>query len=221
MCRFSKIERNHGREQPASALPDLGDQQPPMKSERSASSGRAHGAHGSCLLCDYLARETSERKRIIDENDGFVALVPFWATWPSKPCCSPNATLALRHFGPEESELLADMLKRLTLRYDNLFETPSLYDGLSPTTERRLTHPHWHFHGHFYHRCCAQPPFAIHVGFECWGLLNVTSRRRPPCDCVAVANSLSDRAVTPNLSGITLNWSVSEGRSPEPPPVGK
>ena len=39
-------------------------------------------AHGSCLLCDYLHRETELAQRIVCENEEFVALVPFWAVWP-------------------------------------------------------------------------------------------------------------------------------------------
>jgi len=165
--------------------------------------------HGSCLLCDYLARETSERKRIIDENDGFVALVPFWATWPFETMLLSKRHLgALRHFGPEESELLADMLKRLTLRYDNLFETPFPYTmGFHQQPSDGLTHPHWHFHGHFY------PPLLrsatvrkFMVGFE---MLGTPQRDITPEGAAMRLRALSpihylDRAVTPNLSGDPL-----------------
>ena len=48
-----------------------------------------HGAtQSSCLLCDYLRRGDGSGERIVCENDAFVALVPFWATWPFETWCS-------------------------------------------------------------------------------------------------------------------------------------
>ena len=63
------------------------------------------------------------------------------------------------------------MLKRLTLRYDNLFETPFPYTmGFHQSPTDGASHPHWHFHGHFY------PPLLrsatvrkFMVGFEMLG----------------------------------------------------
>ena len=37
---------------------------------------------GSCLLCDYAALEIEQRERVVCINERFVAVVPFWATWP-------------------------------------------------------------------------------------------------------------------------------------------
>jgi UDPglucose--hexose-1-phosphate uridylyltransferase len=126
----------------------------------------------SCLLCDYLAREQELRQRIVFENDGFVALAPFWATWPFE-----TMLLAKRHFGAldelnaSEVRALADMLKKITVRYDNLFETPFPYSmGFHQRPTDGAPHPHWHFHGHFY------PPLLrsatvrkFMVGFELLG----------------------------------------------------
>ncbi len=130
------------------------------------------GRRGSCLLCDYLARERTIGERIVCENAAFVALVPFWATWPFE-----TMVLAKRHIGalddfcPGDNALLADLLKRLTLRYDNLFETPFPYTmGFHQRPTDGAPHPHWHFHGHFY------PPLLrsatvrkFMVGFEMLG----------------------------------------------------
>jgi UDPglucose--hexose-1-phosphate uridylyltransferase len=38
--------------------------------------------HGRTLLSDYFAAELKSGERILVENKHFVALVPFWATWP-------------------------------------------------------------------------------------------------------------------------------------------
>jgi UDPglucose--hexose-1-phosphate uridylyltransferase len=41
---------------------------------------------GGCLLCDYAKQEVEtkkgERVVVLDEESGWVALVPFWAVWP-------------------------------------------------------------------------------------------------------------------------------------------
>src|SRR5271166_31282 len=37
---------------------------------------------GHCLLCDYMAAEKTAGDRVIFSNEHFVALVPWWATWP-------------------------------------------------------------------------------------------------------------------------------------------
>lgn len=128
--------------------------------------------HGSCLLCDYLALEERADERIICTNDDFVALVPFWAVWPYE-----TMILSRRHLGaldelvPHEAEALADILRRLTIRYDNLFEVPFPYSmGLHQRPTDGTPHPHWHYHAHFY------PPLLrsasvrkFMVGFEMLG----------------------------------------------------
>ncbi len=107
---------------------------------------------GSCLLCDYLARESAARERLVCENDAFAVIVPFWAVWPFE-----TTVIAKRHFGGlnelanDEAGAFADILKRLTTRYDNLFSAPFPYTmGLHPSPTDGPAYPHWHFHAHFY-----------------------------------------------------------------------
>ncbi len=130
------------------------------------------GRRGSCLLCDYLAREKNLGERIICENDAFCVLVPFWASWPFETMVlAKHHHGALDDFGPDENALLAEILKRLTMRYDSLFDTPFPYTmGLHQRPTDGGVHAHWHFHGHFY------PPLLrsatvrkFMVGFEMLG----------------------------------------------------
>ncbi|MBI1980653.1 MAG: UDP-glucose--hexose-1-phosphate uridylyltransferase [Methylocystis sp.] len=128
--------------------------------------------HGACLLCDYLALEEKLAERIVCRNDHFVALVPFWAIWPFE-----TMVLATRHVGAfdeltgEETRALADILRRLTIRYDNLFETDFPYSmGIHQRPTDSAPHAGWHFHAHFY------PPLLrsasvrkFMVGFEMLG----------------------------------------------------
>jgi UDPglucose--hexose-1-phosphate uridylyltransferase len=106
----------------------------------------------SCLLCDYLALEVAHEDRLICGNDAFVAMVPFWAIWPYEAMI-----LGRRHVGSVaelsegERTQLADLIRRLMIRFDNLFETSFPYSmGLhqAPTDDHK--HPEWHFHMHFY-----------------------------------------------------------------------
>ncbi len=122
----------------------------PLKEDRAQADYLAR--HGSCLLCEYLARERAAKERVILENDAFLVVVPFWAVWPFE-----TMILSKRHFGgldamaPEEVEGLADALKRITARYDNLFDAPFPYTmGLHPQPTDGRAYPHWHFHAHFY-----------------------------------------------------------------------
>ena len=41
--------------------------------------------HRACLLCDYVSYEVNvelDSGRVVSKNDHWVALVPWWATWP-------------------------------------------------------------------------------------------------------------------------------------------
>lgn len=108
--------------------------------------------HGSCLLCDYLALEVEARERIVCQNEGFVALVPFWATWPFEAMIvARRHAAALPDLTPEERDALADILKRLTTRYDNLFRVSFPYTmGIHQRPTDGAEHPEWHLHLHAY-----------------------------------------------------------------------
>ncbi len=105
---------------------------------------------GSCLLCDYLEQELSDRSRIVFENGSFAVLVPFWAVWPYETMILPK-----RHMGSivemtdTEKNDLADAVRRLGIRYDNLFYTRFPYSmGIhqKPTDGGEYPEAHFHFH---------------------------------------------------------------------------
>jgi UDPglucose--hexose-1-phosphate uridylyltransferase len=106
----------------------------------------------SCLLCDYLRLEFSKEERVVCENDGFAVVVPYWAVWPFETLLlSKRHVAAIDEFSVNESELLADILRQITTRYDNLFETSFPYSmGFHQRPSERKSHPEWHFHGHYY-----------------------------------------------------------------------
>jgi UDPglucose--hexose-1-phosphate uridylyltransferase len=127
----------------------------------------------SCLLCDYLKVEADQRTRVVCENDGFLAVVPWWAVWPFETLVlSKRHVGALTQFQNREKNLLADILKQTTTRYDNLFETSFPYTmGFHQMPVDGEPHKEWHFHAHFY------PPLLrsatvkkFMVGFEMLGM---------------------------------------------------
>lgn len=108
--------------------------------------------HGRTMLSDYLKSELEKKERILVENNSFVALVPFWAVWPFETMIiSKRAVSNLLELTDEEKTDLADVYKKLTIMYDNLFEVSFAYSaGLHQAPTDGEEHPEWHLHMHFY-----------------------------------------------------------------------
>jgi UDPglucose--hexose-1-phosphate uridylyltransferase len=129
--------------------------------------------HNSCILCDVLKAELESGERVVSANEHFLAVVPFWAVWPFEVML-----LSRRHFAsmpdmtPEEVSGLADIMRRVTARYDNMFEIPFPYSmGFHQAPTDGKPHESWHFHAHYY------PPLLrsatvrkFMVGFEMLGM---------------------------------------------------
>jgi UDPglucose--hexose-1-phosphate uridylyltransferase len=130
-------------------------------------------AKKSCLLCDYLRLELKKNERVVCRNDGFAAVVPYWAEWPFEILLLSKRHIAAMHeLSPDERDLLADILKQITIRYDNLFNTSFPYSmGFHQRPSDGTAHPEWHFHAHYY------PPLLrsatvrkFMVGYEMLGM---------------------------------------------------
>jgi UDPglucose--hexose-1-phosphate uridylyltransferase len=109
--------------------------------------------HHRPLLIDYITEEHQRKERILATNDHFTALVPFWAIWPFEVLVSahrPGLT-RLTELTPAEVTALANILKLITTRYDNLFEISFPYSmGFHQAPFDGQTHPEWILHAHFY-----------------------------------------------------------------------
>jgi UDPglucose--hexose-1-phosphate uridylyltransferase len=108
--------------------------------------------HSKSLLSNYLDLELRQKERIVVENEHFVALVPFWAVWPYE-----TMIVSKRHIQnvvqliEEEKQALASILKKLTTKYDNLFNVSFPYSaGMHQMPVNDGTHDEWHWHMHFY-----------------------------------------------------------------------
>lgn len=108
--------------------------------------------HKTPLLVDYLAAELAAGTRVVVENNHWVVLVPYWAVWPFETLVLPRRhVLHLPDLSSLERDGLADVLKRLLSRYDNLFETSFPYSmGWHGQPTAGGTYPHWQLHAHFY-----------------------------------------------------------------------
>lgn len=109
---------------------------------------------GSHLLVDYAKLESEKKERVVFENTKFLALCPWWATWPFEVMIiSKEHRRALVDFQEPEQRALAEAIAEVTRRYDNLFETQFPYSmGLhqAPLEGTGEEIEASHFHIHFY-----------------------------------------------------------------------
>jgi UDPglucose--hexose-1-phosphate uridylyltransferase len=108
--------------------------------------------HGQTLLVAYGEREAKLGTRIVVQNDHWIAVVPYWAVWPFETLVLPRRhVLRLTDLSADERDALADLLKRLCTRYDNLFQTEFPYTmGWHGAPLTAGDHAHWQLHAHFY-----------------------------------------------------------------------
>jgi UDPglucose--hexose-1-phosphate uridylyltransferase len=104
-----------------------------------------------CLHCRILAGELADGRRIVFENESFVAFVPFCARFPAEV-----QLYSRRHFGtlPDSTEKeksdLASILSVVRRKYDNLFGFPMPLMMLLRQSPAKGSHPYFHFHIEFY-----------------------------------------------------------------------
>jgi len=128
--------------------------------------------NGTCLLCDYCELERNKGERVVCENKYFLAVVPFWAVYPFEiMVVGKKHRQSIDKFEDAEKTAFAEILKRVTTRYDNLFVTPFPYSmGFHQKPTDGAAYEYTHFHVHFY------PPLLrsatirkFLVGFEILG----------------------------------------------------
>jgi UDPglucose--hexose-1-phosphate uridylyltransferase len=154
---------------------------------------RVHfAATGRPLLQDVLDQERRSGERLVLENDTWSVVVPFWAVWPFETLVLPRRPFRtlLDLDGPARADL-ADVLKRITTRYDNLFRTSFPYSmGFHQAPFDGEDHPEWTLHLHFL------PPLLrgadvrkFMVGFE---MLGMPGRDITPEQAAATLAALPD-----------------------------
>ena len=138
----------HGQIWTTTGLPE----EPALELEQLQKYRREQG--GAHLLLDYATLEQTKAERTVFENASFIALCPWWATWPFEVMIiSKEHRRALVDFTDTERELLAEAIAEVTRRYDNLFETSFPYSmGIhqAPLEGTKEEIEASHFHVHFY-----------------------------------------------------------------------
>jgi UDPglucose--hexose-1-phosphate uridylyltransferase len=107
--------------------------------------------HGTPLLRDLAARE-ADGPRLVASNADWLAIVPWWAVWPFETLLLPRFAVArMPDLLPGQRDHLADILCRLTARYDNLFGCRFPYSfGWHGAPFGDADTAHWQLHAHFY-----------------------------------------------------------------------
>jgi UDPglucose--hexose-1-phosphate uridylyltransferase len=136
----------HGQAWTTSSLPE----EPAMELEHLKKYRREHG--GKHMLEDYAALESSKQERVVFENEAFLVVCPWWATWPFETMIiSKKHKRALVDLNLNEKGQLAEAIAEITRRYDNLFETHFPYSmGIHQApldgTEEEIEASYLHFH---------------------------------------------------------------------------
>jgi UDPglucose--hexose-1-phosphate uridylyltransferase len=109
-------------------------------------------SRGSKLLAEVIEREEREGVRIVEQNEHWLAIVPWWAAWPFEILLVARDDVGtLPELQEAAREALAVILRRITARYDRLFATSFPYSmgwHQAPATSSRPEA--WRLHAHFY-----------------------------------------------------------------------
>jgi UDPglucose--hexose-1-phosphate uridylyltransferase len=107
---------------------------------------------GRVLFQDILAAERADERRIIFENETAVAFLPYFARYAYECYVAPRRTHAsLATLDDGELRGLAEALRQLLVRYDNLWRTPfpyvmALHQAPTDGGDYRGFHFHLEFH---------------------------------------------------------------------------
>ena len=126
-------------------------------------------AHERLLLLDYVAQETAG-PRVVDENEDWLAVVPFWAAWPYETLLVPKASIRrLPDLDGPRRDSLAAILIRLLGAYDRLFGLSFPYSmgwHQAPFLAGSADEEHWQLHAHFFPPLLSATVRKFMVGYE-------------------------------------------------------
>jgi len=111
-----------------------------------------HLRHSHPMLLDLAEIEAGRAERVVVATTHWLAIVPFWATWPFETLLLPRSSLArMSEISAAQARDLAIAIKELTTRYDNLFQTSFPYSmGWHGAPFGSLDSSPWQLHAHFY-----------------------------------------------------------------------
>jgi UDPglucose--hexose-1-phosphate uridylyltransferase len=150
----------HGQIWAGDALPDRGAREDAAQRDHHERTGRR-------LLLDVVAQETGG-VRVVEGDDHWLALVPFWAIWPFETLLLPRFPSArLGDLGDAQRDALARILQRLMRRYDGLFDQPMPFSmGWHQAPYQTGATGHWQLHAHFMPPLLEATKRKFMVGYE-------------------------------------------------------
>ncbi|MGB9695287.1 MAG: galactose-1-phosphate uridylyltransferase [Caldisericaceae bacterium] len=152
----ASLEHSHSQLIATPVLPDL------VKNELNVAS-RYYGFKERCVYCDIIDQEKYEDKRVILENDLFIAITPFASIVPfevmilPKEHCSDFGQIKLSSVN-SLAEILQNSLRLINKVVPNV--AYNFYIHTSPLDDLMLPHYHWHIE--------ILPRLTHTAGFE-WG----------------------------------------------------
>lgn len=152
----ASLEHSHSQLIATPVLPDL------VKNELSVAL-RYYNFKERCVYCDIIAQERHENKRLILENDLFIAITPFASIVPfevmilPKEHCSDFAQIKLSSVN-SLAEILQNTLRLINKVVPNV--AYNFYIHTSPLDNLTLSEYHWHIE--------VLPRLTRTAGFE-WG----------------------------------------------------
>jgi UDPglucose--hexose-1-phosphate uridylyltransferase len=130
------------------------------------------------MLLDYVAQEAGG-SRVVVENEDWLAVVPFWASWPYETLLIARAAARrLPELDDRRRDSLSDILIRLLRAYDRLFDLSFPYSmgwHQAPFGDGDVAH--WQLHAHFLPPLLTASARKFMVGYE---LLAETQRDLTP-----------------------------------------
>jgi UDPglucose--hexose-1-phosphate uridylyltransferase len=107
---------------------------------------------------------------VVTDEDGWLAVVPFWAAWPFETLLVPRAPVArLPDLSGPGRDALASVLIRLLAGYDALFERPFPYSmgwHQAPFGGATGAADGWQLHAHVYPPLLRPTVRKFMVGYE-------------------------------------------------------
>lgn len=128
--------------------------------------------HGSHLLCDLLEHELHENKRIVCQNDHFVAFIPFFARFVYEVYIVPRRHVArITDLTDAETAAWAEIHNQIIVKFDNLYNMsfPNITMLQNAATNGKPENDLFHFHVEFYPPLRSPDKLKYLAGFESGG----------------------------------------------------
>ena len=170
------------------------DQLPTLPQREEEKQAEYWHINGTSLLLDYAQQEQKSGERVVCQNEHWVVVVPYWATWPFETLVLPLQSVSrMTDLDTGQKRSLASLLKQLTCRYDNVFQTAFPYSmgwHGAPAQGMAGSGEHWQLHARFYPSLLRSATVRkFMVGYE---ILCEAQRDLTPEQAAARLRSLND-----------------------------